>query len=452
MSRLVRGVLPVVSAIFALCRLGDAIAQPPPPAAVSSPIPRGTLDPAARVAPLDEALREVERDRIAAPVLERYEAGDYAGAARLGLRLVDGGSQALRYAVANSLAWTGRYDEASNQYRELFGTPYDARARVGLANVMRWRGQAHLAEPYYQEVLGREPANADAIEGLALAGRDLRPALTLRGTRTKDPELRRDEVTISYRRWSDDRRFRLEGGLLGARLSSSLGHWSPRGVFASAWAPALPLSPQVDASYYDADASAGARLFGAVQIEPVKDRIKVRVGRVDWGRTAFSAGATADGLTARTAGAVAETGFAAGRLRARLDFYDISDGNKVADGEAQLTPSWQPLPWRLTWFGGAYVREADRDDPRYWSPSHTYGVAFAGVQRYWSFDNAELSATLRRGFKLTSSAGDSWSAGVNGRVWLRPNLALGVEGFVVDAPRPGSYRMHQVGAYLQRLL
>ncbi len=452
MSGLVRSVLPVVSAIFALSRLGDAIAQPPPPAAISSPIPRGTLDPAAPVAPLDQALRELERDRLAAPVLERYQAGDYAGAARLGLPMVDGSSQALRYAVANSLAWTGRYDEASSQYRELFGTSYDARARVGLASVMRWRGQAHLAEPYYQEVLGREPANAEAIEGLALAGRDLRPALTLRGTRTKDPELRRDELTISYRRWSDDRRFRLEGGLLGARLSSSIGHWSPRGVLASAWAPALPLSPQVDASYYDADASAGARLFGSVQIEPVKDRVKVRVARVDWGRPAFSAGASADGLTARSAGAVAETGFAAGKLRARLDFYDISDGNKVADGEAQLTPSWQPLPWRLTWFGGLYLREADRDDPRYWSPSHTYGVAFAGVQRHWSFDNAELSATLRRGFKLTSSAGDSWSAGLSGRIWLRPNLALGVEGFVVDAPRPGSYRMHQVSANLQRLL
>src|SRR5687768_8973666 len=452
MSRLVRGVLPVVSAIFALFRLGDAIAQPPPPAAISSPIPRGTLDPAAPVAPLDEALRELERDRIAAPVLERYQAGDYAGAARLGLPLVDGGTQALRYAVANSLAWTGRYDEASNQYRELFGTSYDARARVGLANVMRWRGQAHLAEPYYQEVLAREPANADATEGLALAGRDLRPALTLRATRTKDNELRRDEATISYRQWSDDRRFRIDAGLLGGRLSSSFGEWSPRGVFASAWAQALPLSPQLDASYYDADVSGGARLFGSVQIEPARDQLKIRVGRVDWGRTAFSAGATADRLTARTAGAVAEAAFSAGRLRARLDFYDISDGNKVADGEAQLTPSWQPLPWRLTWFGGAYVREADRDDPRYWSPSHTYGVAFAGVQRYWSFDNAELSATLRRGFKLTSSAGDSWSAGVNGRVWLRPNLALGVEGFVVDAPRPGSYRMHQVGAYLQRLL
>jgi len=113
MSRLVRGVLPVVSAIFALFRLADAIAQPPPPAAISSPIPRGTLDPGAPVVPLDDALREVEQDRIAAPVLERYQAGDYEGAVKLGLALVDrGGSPLLRFAMANSLAWTGRYDEA----------------------------------------------------------------------------------------------------------------------------------------------------------------------------------------------------------------------------------------------------------------------------------------------------------------------------------------------------
>ena len=451
MSTLGRGAIPLVAALVA--GLGDAIAQPPPPQAISSPIPRGTLDPGAPVVPLDDALREVEQDRIAAPVLERYQAGDYEGAVKLGLALVDrGGGPALRYAMANSLAWTGRYDEALTQYRELLGTPYDARARVGLANVLRWRGQAHLAEPYYHEVLGREPANQDAIDGLALAGRDLRPALTLRAARTKDPELRRDEASVSYRRWSDDRRFRLEAGLLGARLSSSLGDWSPRGVFASAWAQALPLSPQIDASYYDADVSRGARLFGSVQVEAVRDRLKLRAGRVDWGRTAFSAGATADGLTARTVGAVAEAGATAGTLRARLDVYDISDGNKVVDGDAQLTPTWQPLPWRLRWFVGAYLRDADREDARYWSPSHTYGVAFAGVQRHWTFDNAEVSASLRRGIALSSSAGDSWSGGVSGRVWLRPDLALGVEGWAVDAPRPGSYRMHQVGAFLQRLL
>lgn len=432
--------------------LGHANAQPPPPDALSSPIPRGTLDPRAPVVPLEEALREAEKDRIAAPVLERYEAGDYQGAARLGERLVDGGSDALRFAVANSLAWTGRYDQAAAQYRALFGTPYDARARVGLANVLRWRGRAHLAEPYYAEVLGREPANQEAIDGLALAGRDLRPALTLQAARTKDNELRRDEATLSYRRWSDDRRYRLEAGLLGARQRSALGEWSPRGLFASARAPALPLSPQVDASYYDADVAAGARLFGTVQVEPVKDRLKLRAGRVDWGRTAFSAGATADGLTARTIGVVAETGASVGELRARLDGYDVSDGNKVLDGEAQITPAWQPLPWGVSWFGGAYLRDAEREDARYWSPGRTYGVAFAGVQRNWSWDNAELSVSLRRGFALTSSAGDSWGGGVSGRVWLRPDLALGVEAWMVDAPRPGAYRLHHVGAHLQRLL
>lgn len=456
MSTFLRAMPPPVAALAAAfisaLPYAAALAQPPPPAAISSPIPRGTLDPRAPLAPLEDALREVERDRIAAPVLERYEAGDYEGAVKLGLPLVDQGGQALRFAVANSLAWTGRYDEASTQYRELFGSPFDARARIGLANVLRWRGQAHLAEPHYREVLDREPANNDAIEGLALAGRDLRPALTLRAARTKDPELRRDEATVSYRRWSDDRRFRLEAGVLGARLSSPFGDWSPRGIFASGWAQALPLSPQVDASYYDADVGGDARLFGSLQVEPVKDRLKVRAGRIDWGRTAFSAGATEDRLTARNIGAVAEAGFAAGKLRARLDLYDISDGNKVADGEAQLTPSWQPLPWRLNWFGGAYLRQADRDDARYWSPSHTYGVAFVGVQRHWTFDNAEISASLRRGLALSSSAGDSWSGGISGQVWVRPNLALGVDAWVVDAPRPGSYRMHQVGAHLQRLL
>lgn len=448
MSRLAQGLL-LISALM----LQNAIAQPPAPEAMSSPIPRGTLDPRAPVVPLDDALREVERDRIAAPVLERYQAGDYQSAAKLGRPLLDqGGSPALRFAVANSLAWTGRYDEAAAQYRELLDTPYDARARLGLGNVLRWRGQAHLAEPYYYEVLGREPSNQDAIDGLALTGRDLRPALTLRAARTKDPELRRDEFTLAYRRWTDDRRFRLEAGLLGARLSSSLGGWSPRGLFASAWAQALPLSPQIEASYYDADVNHDARIFGSVQVEPVKDRLKLRAGRIDWGRTAFSAGATADGLTARTIGAVAETGFSIGKLRARVDAYDISDGNQVLDGDAQITPAWQPLPWGLSWFGGVYLRDAEREDPRYWSPDRTYGVAFAGVQRNWSFDRAELSASLRRGFAFTSTAGDSWSGGLSGRVWLRPNLALGVEAWAVDAPRPGSYRMHQVGAFLQRLL
>ena len=59
--------------------------------------------------------------------LERYEAADYREAARLGrqelLRAPQGPkTDELRLAVANSLAWTGDYESALNEYRALFGT------------------------------------------------------------------------------------------------------------------------------------------------------------------------------------------------------------------------------------------------------------------------------------------------------------------------------------------
>jgi tetratricopeptide (TPR) repeat protein len=431
-----------------------AHAQPPPPETMPSTIPRGTLDPRAPVAPLDDALRDLDRDRLAAPALERYEAGDYEAAARLGTEALTGapGQHGLRYAVANSLAWTGSYEPAIAHYRQLFGTPYDVRARVGAANVLRWRGQAHLAEPYYLEALAGERENKEATEGLALAGRELRPALTLRGTRAEDnQDLRRDELSLSYRRWTADRSWRFETGVLGGRLHSPLGDWSPRGLHASAWGAKLPLSPQVEAAYYDSGPR-GARLFGSIQVEPLRDRLKLRLGRLDWGRAAFSAPATADGLTARQAGLSAEADAGVGAIRGRLDLYDVSDGNRVLDGEAQVTPRWQPLPWRLSWFGGVYGRKADREDPRYWSPERAYTLAFIGLQRHWSFERGDLSASLRRGFKLSHTAGNSWSAGASGRIWLRADLALGIEAWAVESPRPGSYRMHHLGAFVQQLL
>ena len=59
---------------------------------------------------------------------------------------------------------------------------------------------------------------------------------------------------------------------------------------------------------------------------------------------------------------------------------------------------------------------------------------------------------IRRGLALSSTAGDSWSGGVSGRRWVRQDLALGLEAWVVDAPRPGNYRVHHVGAFVQQLL
>jgi hypothetical protein len=420
-------------------------AQPPRDAAPPA-VPRGILDPGLPVVPLDEALEELRRNRQAAPALERYEAGDYREAARRGLEILasDPGLHALRLAVANSLAWTGRYDPAIEQYRALLGTRHDSAARLGIANVRRWSGQPDLAEPLYRELLEREPANEEAQRGLAATGRELRPALTLRIAQTEDnQDLRRDELWLTYRRWSEDRAWRFEVAALREEYFSPLNDFIDHGLQGSIWAVRAPLSPRLEASIYD---SAG---FAVVELQPVRDRLQVRFGRVNWARMAFNA--AADGLTANTLGFLGEAYVGIGSLRGRFESYDISDGNRILDGELQLTPTWQPLRWGLEWFGGVYGREAKREDPRYWSPRPAYGLAFIGLRRGWHSERSDVTASLRAGLGFTDTAKRSWGPALTGRYWLSNDIAIGLEAWMVDAPRPAEYRVHQVAAFVQHL-
>jgi tetratricopeptide (TPR) repeat protein len=441
------------------CWLALALAWPlapaaQPPAEVERPaIPPGVLDPQLRARPLEDAARELEHHREAAPALERYAAGDYPRAARLGeellLRVPD--MHALRLAVANSLAWTGRYDAALAHYRVLLGTPYETRGRVGIANVLRWRGQAEAAEPHYLAALEREPASEEARSGLALVGRELRPALTLRFVPTADnQDMKRRELAAVYRHRSADRAWRFEAGMLTERNQGPTRDWSANALNVAVHALRLPFTPKLDASIYDSELH-GARYFAGLQVEPVRERLRLRVARVNWGRLAFTEAAAADGLTAASAGVYGEAQLAGNALRGRLDAYDISDGNRVADGELQVTPAWQPLPSRLVWFGGLYARHAEHEDPRYWSPRPLYGLAFVGLQRSWSLEHTEVTASGRRGFPLTDSARNSWSAGLNARHWIRGDVAVGLDAWVAESPRPADYRVHQVSAYVQHL-
>ncbi|MFN2645635.1 MAG: tetratricopeptide repeat protein, partial [Burkholderiales bacterium] len=281
-------------------------AQPKPSAPELEPpaAPAGVLDPRAPVKPMDQALDELKADRLAGPALEAYEAGNYYRAARLGRAALEGeaaASSALRYAVANSLAWTGHYDEALEDYRALFGTRYEARARAGMASVLLWQGRPDLAERGFREALALDPATEDATKGLEFTARELRPSATLRLSRTADNQgFTRDETWLSFRRWNDERSRRYELAVL-EEDNRSASFSAKRGALqGSAWFVDKRFAPRVEATLYD------DKLFGTLQLEPVRDHVRLRAGRVNWARLAFSAGALADRLTANTLGLSAE--------------------------------------------------------------------------------------------------------------------------------------------------
>jgi hypothetical protein len=423
-----------------------APAQPPqiePPAA-----PAGVLDPRAPVKPLDEPLQQVRRDRLAAPALERYEAGDYYGAARLGLEAQRQGADApaLGLAVANSLSWTGRYDAAVDRYRALAGSAYDADARIGMASILLWTGRPDLAESDYRAALERAPGNDEARSGLEAARRELAPGVGLRLVRSADnQDFTRDETWLTYRHWSADRAWRLEAGAFEDHYRAPELNATRQGVQAAVWAPRVPLAPRLEGLLYD------DKFFGNLQVEPWQGHLRVRAGRVDWGRLALSAAAFNAGLTANAIGLVAEARPLAGAIRLRVDGYDISDGNRIYEGELQVTPAWQPLPWRLEWFTGLFARRADPEDPRYWSPSPAYELVFFGLRRGWYSGNTDISAWLRAGAGLSETARASWSAGVSAKRWIARQIGIGLDAWMVDAPRPTPYRMYQVAASAQLL-
>jgi Tetratricopeptide repeat len=391
-----------------------------------------------------------------------YRASLIPGAKALSLSPDD---NELRLQLANALAWTGRYDAAIAQYQRLLPDQnFEARARVGLAGILRWRGASQVALPILQEAEKKEPQNKDVQTALMQTQRELRAMTTVKLSQASDSnQLSRLELSANQRFWPQTSVFgkplKLElGATTGADTLGALKLRHKELAFSIALAPMgegqraatdwgnsggarLELSAQHDLK---------TRIFGRVHADFLGDAFSLRAGRVNWGRQVFSAAALQAGLTANQFGMSGNFNSEWLLVKARLDSYSISDGNRVLDAEVAFNPTWQPLPLGVQWYNSYAYRRSDRVDPKYWSPKNNLTTTL-GLKRSWYFDDGEFSVSAGKSFGLTNEARGGYTFSANGKYWIARDTSLGVDLFAIDAPRIGAYRYHYFGVSMNQL-
>ena len=347
----------------------------------------------------------------------KYQEAGSAGLALMGRERVD---PALQLQIANALAWTNRLDEAMFAYQGLMAGEYADAARIGTANVLRWRGRDAEAAPLYRAVLAKTPADAGALEGLALAMRELRPRTTLvLGAQSDSGDMRRKAASVQqrFRVGPADHLVELEAGTVHDRMPTN--DASQREVTVRYNAHSLPWAPVVEVS-----GASGAGLFGGVRAQPFGEGSVIELARVNWGRLAINANGLQKGLSASLVGAETARATPLGQLTGRLQRYDISDGNHITSASVRLAASWRPLGPSIKPFVGIEVRDAGFSTPDYWSPAIGSGVAYAGLQAEAGNSVWSLYGSAQAGARLYGDAGTSWSLALGGRRWITPDLAV----------------------------
>lgn len=388
-----------------------------------------------------QALAQQARPSGTEDIAKMYGAGAYGAVATSGAERLrsDPGNVELRYMVANSSAWTGRFPEAIEHYKALAGTKYAQNANLGLANVYRWNGLPGAAAPLYQQVLAADPASKDAAEGMAYAMRDLRPQTRLTYQHSRDSlDTRRNAVALSQR-WTEPsfrHTFEIEGGALeDERGALSV---RQRDLALRYAGVAQPFKPRLEISAQDRPRDT---LFGAGEITLPDVPLTAGVGRVNWGKMAFDPRALAAGLTANRVNLRTSMPSGFGNLRGSYHAYRISDDNLIQDANLHFTPAWQPLKMhQIKFFAGFDGRKARFNSPAYWSPRDGSYLAIVGVGGEWIDRAWERTVQLQYGAPLGGEAENSYSASAGLKHWLNESLAVGVSFYAQKSQRTGAYR------------
>ncbi len=385
-------------------------------------------------------------------IIDLNAAGDYQAVGTEGLALMarEKPDDELQLIVANSLAWTGRLNEAIPAYQNLRAGPYADQASVGLASIYHWRGRDDQALPLYRAVLANDPGNSSALEGLDLATRETSPRTLLsfgRGGDSSDDERR--STTLSHR-WRDS------SGVHVMEVETSLVTDSLPGVETSQQDltfryqhVGLALKPALELSMPTKDDNS---LYASVRIKLFDDKVTLSAGRVNWGRMASNPNALALHLSAMHVGINAAKDYTFGNLSARFNFYDVSDDNTVWTSNLHLSSTWRPFGKNFKPFAGLETRSAALLTPNYWAPTQGSGTLYGGLLGEWGAASWILYGSAQVGLRLYGDAGTSWSLSAGGKYWVSSNVAVSVNLWSLDSWRDNaSYKAQAATINLEKL-
>lgn len=394
----------------------------------------------------------------AAKIMDEFSDGDYwvVGSDGQEVLKMEPDDNALRMAVANSLAWTGRYDEAIKQYRKLAGTPLAGKAALGLANVYQWSGRPDLARPLYQASLEISPVDpeivGDATDGLSTVKRQLRPRTDLKRINKSDSN------TVKQRGYQLDHYWRSKDGatLYGVSLRSNR-YTMTSASFATLQHDAsisienqgAALDPRLQLS---AQQKPREKAFGTLRIKPLSGaNLHLTVGHVNWADMQYQPQGLVIGYSANQVGVDASTVTRLGTISALFNNYQVSDNNRVWEEEFKLYPSWHPLGDDFRYYIGLEGRRAGRNVEYYWSPAGGYQSGNIGFEYEVSSHSGDYSFHAERGYRVAGEAMLSYDVGFDAKRYIGRNWALLLSGGAFRNQRTGAYRSRYVHFGLEKL-
>lgn len=385
-------------------------------------------------------------------ILDLNAAEDFSAVGTEGLALLatEKPDDALQLIIANSLAWTGRLNEAVPTYQGLVNGKYANEANVGLASIQRWRGRDDQAMPLYQRVLAADPGNAGALEGIELATRELVPrTLVSFGGSIDSSDMQRKSTTVNHR-WRDRSGTNImEVETSGVRDELPTSDASQQDVTLRYRALDLALKPSLELSM---PTKSSRNLYGKAHLVFDDYNMSLDVGRVNWGKIATNPNALASHLAATTVGLEATQSLSVGDLTGRIDYFDISDGNNILTSSLRLASKWRPFGSHIKPFVGMETREASFNTPNYWSPSQGFGTAYVGLLGEWGRADWNFFTSAQAGAALYGDAGTSWSVSAGGKRWLSNDVAIGLNLWSMASWRDNAaYRAKSVIVNLEKL-